>query len=221
MVHRITRTALGAVLVAGLLTAPAAEAKPGGLLTRPGQAAGRRARARSRRRKRPGRQRGRRRRASSPPSGATSPRRRRRRCASSRRRPPAPSPARRGTSVSGTVAMFDGLSGDPVAGTATTLKAALDGRDALVAAINALSDKSAYERVLSLVNARRDRRGRPTSPTRWPTTSSPPRRRPRWRPPRRRSPRPRRRRRLPRRTTRPTRPTAPPLGGGRRGLPRG
>jgi hypothetical protein len=58
-----------------------------------------------------------------------------------------------GDAVTTTVALFDGQSGDTVTALSTTLKAALDGRDSIVAAINALADKSDYARVLDRIHA--------------------------------------------------------------------
>src|ERR1700754_763081 len=51
--------------------------------------------------------------------------------------------------ASGSADEFDGQDGDVVTALATTLKAADDSRDAVIAAINALSDKSAYADVAS------------------------------------------------------------------------
>ena len=51
-----------------------------------------------------------------------------------------------------TAALYDGQTGDAVTAITTTLKAALDGRDAIVAAINAMTDKSGYARVLAAIN---------------------------------------------------------------------
>jgi hypothetical protein len=56
--------------------------------------------------------------------------------------------AAEGDIVSETVAMYDELTGDPVTAVSTTLKAALDGRDAIVAAIG--SDTS-YSNVLGRI----------------------------------------------------------------------
>ncbi len=55
--------------------------------------------------------------------------------------------------MSTTVALYDGQTGDAVTAITTTLKAGLDGRDAIVAAINALSDKSGYTQVLARIHA--------------------------------------------------------------------
>jgi hypothetical protein len=53
---------------------------------------------------------------------------------------------------SGAADSFDGQDGDVVAALATTLKAADDSRDAVVAAINGLTDKSAYADVADRAN---------------------------------------------------------------------
>lgn len=50
--------------------------------------------------------------------------------------------------VAGTVALLDGAGDEVVAGSSSTLDAALDGRDSVVAAITALADRSDYEGVL-------------------------------------------------------------------------
>ena len=151
MVHRITRTALGAVLVAGLLAAPAAEAKStSSSRVQVKLRAAERALDRAAENAQDG----------NAAAAVTQLAAVRRNLASAQKttlRKLTPQTAgavarAQGHVVSGTAAMFDGLTGDPVAATATTLKAALDGRDALAAAINALSDKSGYARVLSLIN---------------------------------------------------------------------
>jgi hypothetical protein len=56
-----------------------------------------------------------------------------------------------GRIVGGTVGLFDGAPDAIVAANADTLKAALDGRDALVAAIAALPDHSGYAWALKLI----------------------------------------------------------------------
>jgi hypothetical protein len=56
-----------------------------------------------------------------------------------------------GRVIDGAISLFDGAPDAIVAADAETLKAALDGRDALVAAIAALSDKSAYGWALKIV----------------------------------------------------------------------
>lgn len=151
MVHRITRTALGAVLVAGLLVAPAAEAKSTSssrvqIKLRSAERALDRAAENAQ--------------DGNSAAAVTQLAAVRRNLASAQKttlRKLSPQTAgavarAQGHVVSGTAALYDGLTGDPVAAAGTTLKAALDSRDALVAAINALSDKSAYARVLESVN---------------------------------------------------------------------
>ena len=56
-----------------------------------------------------------------------------------------------GNIVDGTVGLFDGASDPIVAADAATLKAALDGRDALVAGILALADHSQYGWALGII----------------------------------------------------------------------
>jgi hypothetical protein len=56
-----------------------------------------------------------------------------------------------GRVIDGAISLFDGAPDAIVAADAETLKAALDGRDALVAAIAALSDKSGYAWALKIV----------------------------------------------------------------------
>jgi hypothetical protein len=56
-----------------------------------------------------------------------------------------------GRVIDGAISLFDGAPDAIVAADAETLKAALDGRDALVAAIAALPDKSAYGWALKIV----------------------------------------------------------------------
>ncbi len=56
-----------------------------------------------------------------------------------------------GDIVEGTVGLFDGAPDSIVAADAETLKAALDGRDALVAGIAALTDHSGYGRALKTI----------------------------------------------------------------------
>ena len=75
-----------------------------------------------------------------------------------------------GNIVDGTVGLFDGASDPIVAADAATLKAALDGRDALVAGIiAALADHSRYGWALGSSRVTRRARHR-TSPRRSPTT---------------------------------------------------
>jgi len=151
MVHRITRTALGAVLVAGLLAAPAAEAKStSSARVQVKLRAAERALDRAASSAQDGN-------AAAAVSQLAAVRRNLASAQKTTLRKHTPQTAgavarTQGHVVSGTAALFDGLTGDAVAGTATTLKAALDGRDALAAAINALSDKSGYARVLSLID---------------------------------------------------------------------
>jgi hypothetical protein len=150
MVQRINRTALGAVLAAGLLAAPA-HAKPGNSSRiQVKLRAAERALDRAAENAQDG----------NSAAAVTQLAAVRRNLASAQKtalRKLSPSAAgavarAQGHVVTGTAAMFDGLTGDPVAATATTLKAALDGRDAVVAAINALSDKSGYAFVLASIN---------------------------------------------------------------------
>jgi hypothetical protein len=54
--------------------------------------------------------------------------------------------------VGGTVALYDGQTGDTVTALSTTLKNALDARDALVTAVNALTDKTDYAGVLDAIH---------------------------------------------------------------------
>ncbi|WP_028068086.1 hypothetical protein [Solirubrobacter soli] len=142
MVHRFPRAVLGAVLAAALLAAPA-HASTSSRIDVKLRAADRALD-----------------RASAGEDVATSLATVRRNVASARKtalRKPTPESLGRvarfdGVVVSTTVALFDGQTGADVTATATTLKASLDGRDAIVAAINALSDKSDYARVLAAIN---------------------------------------------------------------------
>ena len=142
MVHRFPRVVLGALLAAGLLAAPA-QAKSSSRIDVKLRAADRALD-----------------RASSGDDIAAALATVRRNVASARKtalRKPAPETLGRiarfdGAVVTTTVALFDGQTGDDVTAIATTLKASLDGRDAIVAAINALADKSGYERVLAAIN---------------------------------------------------------------------
>ena len=141
LLHRITRTALGAVLVAGLLAAPAnaASSRVQTKLRAAERALDRAADYAAE--------------GNSAAAASQLAAIRRNVAAAQKTAVRKPSTAYlaavasvQGDVVSGTVAMYDGLTGDTVDAVSGTLKAALDGRDAVVAA------SSAYPGVLDLVN---------------------------------------------------------------------
>jgi hypothetical protein len=145
MVHRFPRAVLGAVLAAGLLAAPAQASTSSRIDVKLRAAERALDRASS---------------ADDAAAIASALSTVRRNLASAQKtalRKPSPAVFGRvaradGEVVTTTAALYDAQTGDTVTAISTTLKAALDGRDAIVAAINAMTDKSGYARVLAAIN---------------------------------------------------------------------